>query len=61
MPCGMDYDLVIKFENLERDSNHIIQQCGLQHKLKYDDGWMDGYIHKFRGMCKKMVKKIERD
>jgi len=33
MPCGMDYDLVVKFENLEEDSQYIIQQCGLQEKL----------------------------
>ena len=34
MPCAMDYDVIIKFETLTEDSKYVIQQCGLQHKLK---------------------------
>ena len=34
LPCGMDYDLIIKFESFEEDSNYIIQQCGLNDILR---------------------------
>jgi len=33
MPCGMDYDVIIKFETLEEDSDYIINQCGLQDRI----------------------------
>jgi hypothetical protein len=30
----MDYDIIIKFESFEADSQYLIEQCGLQDKLK---------------------------
>ena len=34
MPCGMDYDVIVKFETLEEDSDYIINQCGLQDRIR---------------------------
>jgi hypothetical protein len=29
----MDYDVIIKFETFEADSQYLIEQCGLEDKL----------------------------
>jgi len=34
LPCSMDYDIIIKFETLEEDSNYIIKQCHMEDLLK---------------------------
>lgn len=34
LPCAMKYDVIIKMESLEEDSNYLIEQCGLQDRLK---------------------------
>merc|ERR1719264_2366174 len=34
IPCAIDYDVIIKFESLEADSEYMIEQCQLENKLK---------------------------
>ena len=34
IPCAIDYDVIIKFETLEEDSQYLIEQCHLEDKLK---------------------------
>jgi len=33
VPCAMNYDVIIMFETLEEDSQYLIEQCQLGHKL----------------------------
>ena len=32
-PCSMTYDVIIKFETLEEDSQYLIEQCGLDDRF----------------------------
>lgn len=32
-PCSMSYDVIIKFETLEEDSQYLIEQCGLDDRI----------------------------
>jgi len=32
-PCSMNYDVIIKFETLEEDSQYLIEQCGLDDRI----------------------------
>jgi len=32
-PCSMAYDVIIKFETLEEDSQYLIEQCGLDDRI----------------------------
>ena len=32
-PCSMGYDVIIKFETLEEDSQYLIEQCGLDDRF----------------------------
>jgi len=34
IPCAIDYDVIIKFESLEDDSQYLIEECHLENKLK---------------------------
>jgi len=34
IPCAIDYDVIIKFETLEDDSQYLIEQCQLEDKLQ---------------------------
>jgi len=34
IPCAIDYDVIIKFESLEDDSQYLIEECHLEKKLK---------------------------
>merc|ERR1711997_862648 len=34
IPCAIDYDVIIKFESLEADSQYLIEECHLENKLK---------------------------
>lgn len=34
IPCAIDYDVIIKFETIEEDSQYLIEQCHLDNKLK---------------------------
>jgi len=33
-PCSMNYDVIIKFETLDEDSRYLIEQCGLDDRIK---------------------------
>ena len=33
-PCAIDYDMIIKFESLEADSEYMIEQCHLEDVLE---------------------------
>merc|ERR1711936_166512 len=33
IPCAIDYDVIIKFETLEEDSQYLIEQCHLDNRL----------------------------
>ena len=34
IPCAIDYDVIIKFESLEEDSQYLIEECHLENRLK---------------------------
>ena len=34
IPCAIDYDVIIKFESLEADSEYMIEQCHLEDVLE---------------------------
>merc|ERR1719510_253907 len=34
IPCAIDYDVIIKFETLEEDSQYLIEHCHLENRLK---------------------------
>ena len=34
IPCAIDYDVIIKFESLEADSEYMIEQCQLEDVLE---------------------------
>jgi len=34
IPCAIEYDVIIKFESLEDDSQYLIEQCNLEDKLQ---------------------------
>merc|ERR1712045_22128 len=33
IPCAIDYDVIIRFETLEEDSQYLIEQCHLDNKI----------------------------
>ena len=33
----MNYDVIIKFETLEEDSQYLIEQCGLDDRLETEE------------------------
>ena len=33
IPCAIDYDVIIKFETLEEDSQYLIEHCHLDNKI----------------------------
>ena len=34
IPCAIEYDVIIKFEHLEEDSEYLIEQCHLEDVLE---------------------------
>ena len=34
IPCAVEYDVIIKFETLEADSEYLIEQCQLEDVLQ---------------------------